>query len=98
MADACAGFGAMSLAVQEGVNACQGVTALNDLTGTAAVACTAVTAASRIFLTVQSPGAGEGDVVGSPYVSSLTPGVGFTIASTSTVDGSTVAYEIFSAC
>jgi hypothetical protein len=51
---------------------------------------TAVTAASEIFLTAQVPGGSPGAL----YVSARTPGVSFTITSTSATDTSAVAYRI----
>lgn len=77
------------LQVREGPNAKQGTATLRN--GTAAISNTSVTAGSRIFLTVQSPG---GDV-GTLYVSSRQPGVSFQVRSTSASDRSTFAYEIF---
>jgi hypothetical protein len=75
--------------VAEGANCKQGVATL--VAGTVTVANTAVTANSRILLTVNTPGG----TVGSPYVSARVPGTSFTITSTSAADTSTVAYEIF---
>jgi hypothetical protein len=59
------------------------------LNGTSAVSVTAaaVTAASRIFLTIQAPGG----TPGAPYVNTITPGTGFTVKS-SAADTSTVAW------
>ena len=52
---------------------------------------TAVTANSRIQLTVQTPGG----TVGAPYVSARTPGVSFVITSTAgAADTSAVAWVI----
>lgn len=58
--------------------------------GTIAVANAAITAASKIHVFVQAPGG----TVGAPFVSVITAGTGFTIASTSSTDTSTIAYEI----
>lgn len=77
------------LGVAEGSNAKQGTATL--VAGTVTVPNTSVTATSRIFLTIQSPGG----AVGSPYVSARTAGTSFTITSTSATDTSVVAYEIF---
>ncbi|MCE0484364.1 MAG: hypothetical protein LV479_09025 [Methylacidiphilales bacterium] len=81
-----AGYG---FATKEGSNAKQGTATLTG--GTVTVSDSAVTANSRIFLTVQSPGG----TVGVPYVSVRTAGTSFTITSTSGSDTSTVAYELF---
>ncbi len=59
--------------------------------GTATVANTAVVSRSLIFLTCQVPSG----VAGALYVTSKTAGVGFSVASTSTTDTSTFAYQIF---
>lgn len=77
------------LKVAEGSNAKQGTATLSA--GSVTVSNTAVTANSRIFLTIQSPGG----TVGAPYVSARTAGTSFTIKSTSSADTSVVAYEIF---
>jgi hypothetical protein len=58
--------------------------------GVKAVAAPAVTASSLIFLTVQ-PGATP---LALPYVSSKTPGTGFTITSLSLTDTATVGWWI----
>ena len=90
------------LAVAEGADAKQGVATLGSDTipvpGSVTVANASVTANSRIFLTVQSPGAAPA-VAGAPYVSARTAGASFTITSTNTAidataDTSVVAYEI----
>lgn len=73
-----------------GGNAKQGVVTL--VAGVLAVANTSVTANSRIFLTVQALG-----TVAAPKavaVTSITPGVGFTITSADVTDTSVVAYLI----
>ena len=58
--------------------------------GTVTVAAPAVTANSVIFLTVQ-PGASP---LALPYVSSKTPGTGFTITSLNLTDTATVGWLI----
>lgn len=77
------------LKIAEGSNAKQGIATLSG--GTVVVSNTAVTANSRIFLTIQSPGG----TLGSVYVAARTAGTSFTITSTSAIDTSVVAYEIF---
>lgn len=77
------------LQIREGVNAKQGVAVL--VAGTVVVANTSVTTNSRIFLTTQIPGGTPGFL----RISARTPGVSFTILSSSGTDTSTVAYEIF---
>lgn len=77
------------LAVAEGTNGKQGIATL--VGGTVTVTTTSVTANSRIFLTIQSPGG----TLGSVYVSARTAGTSFAITSTSAIDTSVVAYEIF---
>lgn len=59
--------------------------------GAATVALPAVTAASQILLGMVTPGG----TVGAPFVAAKTPGVGFTINSTSGTDTSTVAYAVY---
>jgi hypothetical protein len=77
--------------VKEGANCKQGTATL--VAGTVTVADTAVTANSRIFLTVQSLGTVS---VPSGYcVSARTPGTSFTILASVATDTSVVAYEIF---
>ena len=78
------------LAVAEGSNAKQGTATLNGTTAVV-VSNTSVTASSRIFLTINTPGG----TPGSPYVSARTAGTSFSIKSTGASDTSTVAYEIF---
>lgn len=58
--------------------------------GTIAVANTNITAAAKIKVYVQTPGG----TVGAPFVSVITAGTGFTIASSSALDTSTIRYEI----
>lgn len=73
----------------EGANAKQGIAVLSG--GTVIVSNTSVTANSRIFLTTNIPGGTPGAV----YISARTAGISFTITSTSVIDASTVAFEIF---
>lgn len=75
--------------VAEGSNAKQGTATLNGTTAVV-VSNTSVTANSRIFLTIQSPGG----TPASPYVSARTAGTSFSIKSTGASDTSTVAYFI----
>ena len=77
-----------TLKVKEGTNACMGTAVL--VGGTVTVSTTAVTASSRIFLTIQS----SGGTVGSVYISARTAGTSFAITSTSGTDTSTVAWFI----
>lgn len=77
------------LRVKEGTNGKQGVATL--VAGTVTVACTTVTATSRIFLTSQA----DGGTPGWLRVSARTAGTSFTITSSSASDTSTVAYQIF---
>jgi hypothetical protein len=87
--DIATGLAGKGFRTKEGSNAKQGTAVL--AAGTVTVANTSVTANSRIFLTIQTPGG----TVGSVYVSARTAGTSFTITSTSNTDTSTVAYEIF---
>lgn len=77
-----------TLKVKEGTNAKAGTAVL--VGGTVTVNTTAVTANSRIYLTVNT----SGGTVGSPYVSARTAGTSFAITSTSNTDTSTVAWLI----
>jgi hypothetical protein len=77
------------LAVAEGSNAKQGTAVLNGTTAVV-VANTSVTANSRIFLTINTPGG----TPASPYVSARSAGTSFSIKSTGASDTSTVAYLI----
>jgi hypothetical protein len=81
-----AGYG---LEVKEGSNCKQGTAVLTA--GSAIVANTSVTAASRIFLTSQA----DGGTPGWLRVSGRTAGTSFQITSSSGSDTSTVAFEIF---
>ncbi|MEU0860620.1 hypothetical protein ABZ352_35435 [Streptomyces griseofuscus] len=76
------------LQVAEGTNAKAGTATM--AAGTVTVSTTAVTANSRIQLTIQSPGG----TVGSVYVNSRTAGTSFVIKSTSSTDTSVVAWLI----
>lgn len=76
------------LKVAEGSNAKQGIATL--VGGTVTVTNSSVTANSRIFLTIQSPGG----TLGAIYISARSAGTSFTISSTSVVDTSVVAYLI----
>ncbi len=84
-----AGVG-QGLKVAEGSNAKQGTVTMNGTTAVT-VANTSVTANSRIFLTVQSPG---GVTPGMPYVAGRTAGTSFQVKSAVASDNSVVAYEI----
>jgi hypothetical protein len=81
-----AGYG---LEIKEGANCKQGTAVLNGTTAVV-VANTSVTANSRIFLTINTPGG----TPASPYVSAVSAGVSFSIKSTGASDTSTVAYLI----
>lgn len=72
----------------EGTNARMGVATL--VAGTVTVATTQVSANSRIFLTIQTPGGTPGAV----YVSTRTASTSFAITSTSGADTSVVAWII----
>jgi hypothetical protein len=77
--------------VAEGANAEQGTATL--VAGTVTVANTSVTANSRIMLTNQALAG-----VGVPFALGVTarvPGTSFTITSSSPLDTSLIAYEIF---
>jgi hypothetical protein len=76
--------------VVEGANAYMGVATL--AAGTATVATTAVSANSRIFLTLQDCASN----VGSPYVSARTAGVSFVVNNTNTSNACSVAWVILS--
>lgn len=77
------------LRVKEGSNAKQGVATLSA--GSVVVLNTSVTATSRVMLTSQQ----DGGTVGFVRVSARTPGVSFTITSSSGTDTSIIAYQIF---
>lgn len=78
------------LKVKEGANARMGTAVLNGVTEVT-VANTSVTATSRIFITVESPG---GTVGGAAYVSSRIAGTSFGIKGLVVGDTSTVAWMI----
>jgi hypothetical protein len=78
------------LAVKEGSNAKQGVTAAMTA-GKLTVANTSVTAESRIILTRQETGTNPGAV----FLTERKAGVSFKIESTNAADTGTVAYQIF---
>ncbi|MFI9803821.1 glycosyl hydrolase family 28-related protein [Streptomyces sp. NPDC052301] len=73
--DIVAGLAGKGIKVKEGTNAKMGTLTLNGATAVK-VTTTAVTASSRIFLTIQSPG---GTPSGVAYVASRTPGTSFTV-------------------
>lgn len=75
--------------VPEGTNKTMGIATLSS--GTVTVNTTAVTATSRIFLTVNG---GTLTNVGTPYVSARSAGTSFTITSTNGSDASDVAWII----
>jgi hypothetical protein len=87
--DVANGGDGLQVSENSGSNGKQGTATLTA--GAVTVANTAVTANSRIFLTIQSPGG----TVGSLYVNARTAGTSFTVHSTSSTDTSTFAYEIF---
>jgi len=76
------------LKIKEGANAKMGIATLTA--GTVSVTNTSVTAVSRIFLTIQTPGGTPGAV----YVSTRSVGASFDITSTSGPDTSDVAWMI----
>jgi hypothetical protein len=86
--DLIVGLAGKGLRVKEGTNAKMGTAVLNGTTAVT-VSTTAVTANSRIFLTIQTPGG----TPGSPYVSARTAGTSFQIKSGAS-DTSTVAWFI----
>lgn len=75
--------------IKEGTNATMGTATLSA--GTVTVNTTAVTANSRIFLTVNG---GTLTNVGSTYISARTAGTSFAISSTNVLDASQVAWII----
>lgn len=77
------------LRIAEGTNAKMGTATLNGTTAVT-ISTTAVTANSRILLTIQAPGG----TPASPYVSARTAGTSFQIKSTGASDTSTVAWMI----
>jgi hypothetical protein len=87
--DLAAGLAGKGPRVKEGTNAKMGTLTLNGATAVT-VPTTAVTASSRIFLTIQAPG---GTPAGVAYVSGRTAGTSFTVKGTAG-DTSTVAWLI----
>ena len=87
--DLVVGLAGKGLKVKEGANAKMGTLTLNGTTAVT-VATTAVTATSRIFLTVQAPG---GTPAGVAYVSARTAGTSFSVKGIAG-DTSTVAWLI----
>jgi hypothetical protein len=87
--DIVAGLAGKGLMVAEGTNAKMGVLTLDGATAVT-VATAAVTASSRIFLTIQAPG---GTPAGIAYVSSRTAGTSFAVKGAAG-DTSTVAWMI----
>jgi hypothetical protein len=83
------GTAGRGLKVAEGANAKMGTAVLNGL-AEVTVPTTAVTARSRIFLTINSPGG----TPGAPYVAGRQAGASFGIKSTGAADTSTVAWFI----
>jgi hypothetical protein len=79
------------LVLSEGSNATQGTAVLNGTTAVV-VSNTTISANSRIYLTIQTPGG----TPGAPYVSAISAGVSFSVKSTNAADSSTVAYLIVS--
>ena len=77
-----------ALTIPEGTNAYMGTVAVNG-TSAVTVATTAITANSRIFMTIQAPGG----TPGSPYVFSTSVATNFVIKSQAS-DTSTVAWLI----
>jgi hypothetical protein len=77
------------LRIAEGSNAKMGTATLNGTTAVV-VSTTAVTASSRIFLTIQTPGG----TPASPYVSAVSAGTSFSIKSTGASDTSVVAWML----
>lgn len=88
--DVIAGSAGKTLKVKEGANAKMGTATLNGTTSVV-VATTAVTALSRIQLTINTKG---GVTPGVPHVVTRVAGTSFTIASTVVSDNSVVAWLI----
>ena len=76
--------------VKEGSNCKQGTVVMNG-NSLVVVSTTAVTANSRIFLTINVPGG----TAGTELVAARTAGVSFSVQSANAADTSTVAWEIF---
>lgn len=79
------------LSIATGANASIGTSAAM-VAGTVTVATTAVTASSRIFLTVNTPGGTQGEL--SAPTASIVPGTSFVINSSHLLDTSTVNWWI----
>lgn len=77
------------LFIKEGSNAKMGITTL--VSGVATVNTTAVTASSRIFLTIQVPHGNTGAL----FIVSRVPGTSFSISSSTVLDLSDVAWIIY---
>jgi len=84
------GTAGKGLQVKEGTNAKMGTAVLNGITEVT-VATTGVTATSRVFLSVETPG---GTVGGLAYVSSRIAGTSFGVKSLTIGDTSTIAWLI----
>lgn len=84
------GTAGKGLQIKEGTNAKMGTAVLNGITEVT-VTTTGVGAASRVFLSVETPG---GTVGGLAYVSSRIAGTSFGIKSLTLGDTSTVAWLI----
>jgi hypothetical protein len=84
-----AGTAGGGLSIKEGTNARMGIATLNGTTAVT-VANTSVTAATRIFLTINNPAG----TVGSPYTSARVAGTSFDLKSTTAGDTSTVAWML----
>jgi hypothetical protein len=78
-----------TIKIPEGSNKRMGTATLNGITAVT-VTTSAVTANSRIFLTIQAPAG----TPGSPYVNSISAGSNFTVKSTGSSDTSTVGWVI----
>lgn len=87
--DVVIGLAGKGIRVAEGANARMGTAVLNGTTAVV-VANTSVTANSRIFLTIQTPGG----TPGTPYVSTRTAGTSFQLKSVAG-DTSTVAWFMY---
>jgi len=78
--------------VKEGSNAKQGKSAMT--TGAVTVSTTAVTASSRIFISINDAGSGALTNIGSIYVNNIIAGTSFDIRSTNALDTSSVVWLI----
>jgi hypothetical protein len=88
-ADIVIGLAGKGLSVKGGTNAKVGTATLNGTTAVT-VSTTAVTANSRIFLTILTPAG----TPATPYVSAVTAGTSFQIKSTGASDTSVVSWFI----